>query len=35
MKALDIREDDLRGHAIRRLLQEHLDHMHRITPPGR
>ena len=28
-----IREDDLRGEAIARLLREHLDEMHTITPP--
>ena len=30
---MDIREDDLRGPAIAALLEEHLDHMHAITPP--
>lgn len=30
---LDIRVDDLRGAAIIALLQEHLDEMHRISPP--
>lgn len=29
-----IHEDDLRGEAIVELLEEHLDHMHRITPAG-
>lgn len=32
--SLLIREDDLRSTAIARLLQEHLDHMHEITPAG-
>lgn len=31
---MDIREDDLSGAAIAALLQEHLDNMHEITPPG-
>jgi putative acetyltransferase len=31
---LDIREDDLTGCEIKALLQEHLSHMHEITPPG-
>jgi putative acetyltransferase len=31
---LDIREDDLTGDAIINLLQEHLENMHEITPPG-
>jgi len=30
---LQIREDDLTGKEITRLLQNHLDHMHEITPP--
>jgi putative acetyltransferase len=30
---MDIREDDLRGDEIIALLQEHLEHMHAITPP--
>ena len=29
-----IREDDLTGADIRRLLREHLDNMHEITPAG-
>lgn len=29
-----IAEDDLRGPEIARLLQEHLDHMYAISPPG-
>lgn len=31
---MEIRQDDLTGAAIIALLQEHLDEMHRITPPG-
>jgi putative acetyltransferase len=31
---MDIREDDLSGPDIIALLQEHLEHMHAITPPG-
>ncbi len=31
---MEIRQDDLSGPAIIALLQEHLDEMHRITPPG-
>ncbi len=31
---MEIREDDLTGAAIAALLQEHLDNMHEITPPG-
>ncbi len=31
---MDIREDDLTGDAIINLLQEHLENMHEITPPG-
>lgn len=34
MTGLLIREDDLCGSAIRRLLNEHLDNMQEITPPG-
>lgn len=30
---MEIREDDLTGKAIARLLQEHLDNMYAITPP--
>lgn len=30
---LDIRVDDLRGPEIRALLEEHLRHMHAISPP--
>ena len=30
---MQIREDDLTGKEITRLLQNHLDHMHEITPP--
>lgn len=30
---MDIRVDDLRGPQIIALLQEHLDEMHRISPP--
>lgn len=30
---LDIREDDLTGEKIAALLREHLEHMHKITPP--
>ena len=30
---MDIREDDLRGDEMIALLQEHLQHMHTITPP--
>ena len=33
-RALVIREDDLTGAEIAALLQEHLAHMYRITPPG-
>ncbi len=31
---MDIREDDLTGEPIIKLLQEHLENMHEITPPG-
>lgn len=31
---MEIREDDLTGEAIAHLLQEHLDNMYAITPPG-
>nr|WP_297078321.1 GNAT family N-acetyltransferase [Thermoleptolyngbya sp. M55_K2018_002] len=31
---VQIREDDLTGDKIAALLQEHLDNMHEITPPG-
>jgi len=31
--SLQIREDDLTGKQIIRLLQDHLDHMYEITPP--
>ena len=34
MRGLVIREDDLTGPEIRRLLREHLENMHDITPPG-
>ena len=34
MNGLLIRKDDLSGTDIRRLLREHLDNMHEITPPG-
>ena len=30
---MQIREDDLTGKQIIRLLQDHLDHMYEITPP--
>lgn len=30
---MEIREDGLQGAAIIRLLQEHLDHMHAVSPP--
>ena len=30
---MEIQEDDLRGPAIAALLEEHLSHMHAITPP--
>jgi putative acetyltransferase len=33
MSQLQIREDDLMGHAIAHFLQEHLDEMYEITPP--
>jgi putative acetyltransferase len=31
--AIEIRSDDLRGPQVARLLQEHLDDMHRHSPP--
>ena len=31
---LEIRQDDLSGEAIGRLLSEHWTHMHEVTPPG-
>lgn len=31
---MEIQEDNLRGPAIAALLEEHLTHMHAITPPG-
>lgn len=31
---MEIRIDDLQGREVAALLQEHLDDMHRITPPG-
>jgi putative acetyltransferase len=31
---VQIREDDLTGARIRQFLQEHLEEMHSITPPG-
>jgi putative acetyltransferase len=30
---MQIRRDDLRGPEIKALLQEHLDHMHQLSPP--
>ena len=33
MNAVDIRVDDLQGHAIQALLQLHLDAMHQHSPP--
>lgn len=34
MNQFEIREDDLTGKEIAALLQEHLQNMHEITPPG-
>ena len=33
LKRVDIRLDDLQGHAIQDLLQQHLDAMHQHSPP--